>query len=80
MKKLTIKEVYDQLPGHILPTGGQARFTGGYSLDMFYKKPSKIYCTKKVLRFLAPLIAVLSLAEGENMFKSHFRSVEIREK
>lgn len=62
-------------PSHVLPTGGNARFSSGLRIEDFVKKISVVSFGKKNLRLVSPY--VISLAEKEGLI-NHSRSVKIR--
>lgn len=60
---------------HVLPTGGQARVTGGLSVDAFLRSSTIQRLDRATLNDLRPTITTLAEAEG---FHAHAASVETR--
>jgi len=62
-------------PNAVLPTGGDARFISGVSVDTFLKKPTVEIVSRKGLRRLRKDIARISDFEG---FPAHTYSIDVR--
>lgn len=62
-------------PGHVLPTGGAARYASGLSVLDFMKRTSIIGCDEKAIANVGPAAATLADAEG---LPSHAQSVRAR--
>jgi histidinol dehydrogenase len=66
---------YASGPNHVLPTGGDARLTGGLSVDTFMRSTTVQRLTKGALADLRETITTLADAEG---LEAHAASVEAR--
>ncbi|MDR2046324.1 MAG: histidinol dehydrogenase [Clostridiales bacterium] len=62
-------------PSHVLPTGGNSRFSSVLSVDTFLKRISLVGYNKERLAEAAPDIVNAALAEG---FDAHAQSVNVR--
>lgn len=62
-------------PNAVLPTGGDARFISGISVDTFLKKPTVELISKKGLKNLRKDIICISNFEG---FPAHTYSIDVR--
>ena len=66
---------YASGPNHVLPTGGQARVTGGLSVDSFLRSTSVQRLSAESLREIGEPITTLAEAEG---LEAHAESVRKR--
>jgi histidinol dehydrogenase len=73
----TLEPVGDYLagPGHVLPTGGTARFFSGLSVNDFLRRTSLVEYSPAALAEEEPHIRRFAEAEG---LDAHARSVQIR--
>ena len=68
---------YASGPNHVLPTGGQARFRGGLTVQDFVKVITVQQLSSAGLRKIAATVAQLAQTEG---LKAHAESVRVRYK
>lgn len=66
---------YSAGPSHVLPTGGNARFASGLSVNDFLRTNSVLHVSKKTFMRLAP--TALAIAKEESL-QAHHDSVAVR--